>query len=737
MTYNLHRGFAMVMDRIKVDLENCYGIKSLKHNFEFLQGSRACAIYAPNGSMKSSFALTFKNLSEKALGRKPKDRISPDNPTVAKVTDQNGAEIENERILVALSYDKDMEPSEQTCTLLVDDKLRAEFAELQRRVNEAEQGLTEMLKRQSKSKAALVPEIPAVFAASDLRAAMRRIEPEIKEQDDAPFASVEYDKVFKEEFIAALNKNDLKSKIASYVERYNELLDQSVFFSKGVFDYYNASEIAKNLTRNGFFKAKHTINLKPTLGDIREINTQDELEAVIQKEKQIILEDDKLVAEFTEIANALNENARLRSFGDYLMSNRYILPHLGDVGQFQQAVIKSYIWSNVELYNVLLETYASVRTKQEEIEQAAREQETLWQKAIDTFNTRFRVPFTLTVKNQTSVVMGKDKVMQLAFTYHEGGKNVEFEKEALLEILSQGERRAFYLLNVIFEIDRRKKVNQETLVVVDDIADSFDYQNKYAIVQYLYDIAQEGKFKLMILTHNFDFFRTVQGRLSLRKENCLMASKTEAGITLEPTVATRNIFSKIWKPAFHTDDRKKIACIPFLRNLIELREGTSDPDYLNLTSMLHWKQDSAAITVGDLDAIYDRVCGGGKSSPDQGRLVADLISTVADGLPAPGGLNLENKIILAIAIRMGAERYMVAKIADAAHWAGIKRNQTPELIKEFKVRFPGEGKAADTLDQVALMTPENIHLNAFMYEPIIDMSEAHLRKLYADVKALP
>jgi hypothetical protein len=37
---------------------------------------------------------------------------------------------------------------------------------------------------------------------------------------------------------------------------------------------------------------------------------------------------------------------------------------------------------------------------------------------------------------------------------------------------------------------------------------------------------------------------------------------------------------------------------------------------------------------------------------------------------------------------------------------------------------------------VALMTPENIHVNSFMYEPIVDMSDEHLKKLYADVKKL-
>jgi len=34
------------------------------------------------------------------------------------------------------------------------------------------------------------------------------------------------------------------------------------------------------------------------------------------------------------------------------------------------------------------------------------------------------------------------------------------------------------------------------------------------------------------------------------------------------------------------------------------------------------------------------------------------------------------------------------------------------------------------------MTPENIHLNSFMYEPIVDMSAEHLTKLYKAVLAL-
>ena len=40
------------------------------------------------------------------------------------------------------------------------------------------------------------------------------------------------------------------------------------------------------------------------------------------------------------------------------------------------------------------------------------------------------------------------------------------------------------------------------------------------------------------------------------------------------------------------------------------------------------------------------------------------------------------------------------------------------------------------IEEVNLMTPESIHLNSFMYEPIIDMSDWALKQLYKRVLSL-
>ena len=59
----------------------------------------------------------------------------------------------------------------------------------------------------------------------------------------------------------------------------------------------------------------------------------------------------------------------------------------------------------------------------------------------------------------------------------------------------------------------------------DDIADSFDYKNKYAIVEYLKEISEHPYIDVLILTHNFDFYRTVVHRLEFGETGALWSKR--------------------------------------------------------------------------------------------------------------------------------------------------------------------------------------------------------------------
>ena len=721
------------MKKVSIDLKNCYGIKNLKTVLDFTK-AQAYAIYAPNGLMKSSLAQTFQDASDYTDS---KDRIFPDRTTSRNFTDDADVEIEGERILVVKPYDEEYGPTEKTSTLLVDAALRKQYEDLHIAIDEAKSKLLTMLQTSFGPKVNFENEIATTFTSSaDFDLAIGRIRTELEQQNEAPFESVRYDVIFNEKVVAALGAKELNSFVEEYIRRYNELLDASTFFKKGKFDYYNAGQIAKSLADNGFFEASHTVNLKAS-GVTVEINTRKELEEVINDEKETIFQDIKLRKTFEDVATRLQKNVQLRIFCQYLQDNEHLLSKMNNLRGFKEDVLKSYLKVNYELYVQLIDKYDAAQERKAEIEQKAREQQTEWEDVIAIFNDRFFVPFRLETGNRIQVMLGHDPIVELKFIYMDGVDHANIDRSDLLKVLSTGEKKALYVLNVIFEIQRRIKDKVKTLVIVDDIADSFDYQNKYAIIQYLNDISEEGLFKLIIMTHNFDFFRTIESRF-VKYSHCLMASRNENGITLAQATGIRNIFANDWKTHFFDDPRKKIASIPFLRNLVEMTTGVDDPMFISLTGMLHCKAGSDNLTVATLDAIFNKICNTNKISKDASILVHDMVSSEADAcLDDAAGMRLENKIVLAMAVRLATERFLIAKINSGTdNTANIMANQTQVLIRKFKKQFLNDADTIRLLDRVSLMTPENIHVNSFMYEPIVDMSDDHLKKLYRDVKEL-
>jgi hypothetical protein len=721
------------MKTLNIELENCYGIKTLKKQLDFSQG-RTYTIYASNGSMKSSLSQTFQDVADDTPS---KDRMFPKRVSSRQITDENGVDLPKDSVFVVRPYhDEEYSHTEKTSTLLVDSKLRKEYEQLHTEIDKSKAMFLKALKEQSGSKKDLEKEISSAFTKSDdeFYKALSRIESELLAQKDTRFADIHYDTIFDEKVLSFLGTKDFKTAIEDYIKKYNELLAASTYFKKGIFNYYNAATIAKNLADHGFFDAKHSVSLNAD--EKLEVTSKEQLEKLIAKEKEGISNDKNLRMKFAAIDKLLYKNVNMKSFTAYLEEHEELLPLLANLESFKEEVWKSYFKVQIELYKDLIKKYRDAEKRKEEIEKGAGKQRTQWEKVIKDFNERFFVPFKLTAKNRVAVILGQESMLSLGFTFEDGPDKVKVEKDALMQVLSTGEKRAFYVLNIIFEVEARIKAKQETVFVIDDIADSFDYKNKYAIIQYLQDISKEPHFYQIILTHNFDFFRTINSRF-ISYSHCLMASRSNDGIALMQAVGIKNIFVHDWKPHFFDDPRKKIASIPFIRNIIEYTKGNEDVEFIKLTSLLHWKADTDRITQDELDRIYNLVFGANGNSADGNKTVVDIIHHEAsECLNAGDGINFENKIVLSIAIRLTAEEFMVNKINDPTFVESIDANQTPRLLAKFKELFSSNIHAIETIQRVILMTPENIHLNSFMYEPILDMAEEHLKKLYIDVLAL-
>ena len=726
----------MSMNKITVDLENCYGIRSLQREFNF-SDSNVIALYAPNGVMKSSLAQTFR---DHANDTPSQDRIFPERATRRTIVDSLGATLTKASILVVSPYEEEFSVTEKTSVLLVDSRLRKEYESLHEGINKSKHEFLLELRKHCGSKKDLETEISLAFTPRDDQffQALIRARSEVESQSEALLSDIKYDQIFNERVLAFLNEQDFKVAIEDYVKKYNELLDSSKYFSRETFNYFNASTIAKSLASNGFFRARHSVNLN---GDDRiEVTSQQALEALIADEKQKITNEQDLRAKFTIIEKMLTKNAQLRAFQDYLSENQILLPKLANIDALREEIWKSYFKTHHAPYISLIENYLSTQKRSKEIELKAQKQRTQWESVIDIFNTRFFVPFELVLENRERVMLGTDNLPRLGFVFDEGegGDRAKVNKDTLMRALSTGERKALYVLNIIFEVEARRKVQQETLFVFDDIADSFDYRNKYAIIQYFVDIGEEEQFKQLLLTHNFDFFRTVNSRFVPYK-NCLMSEKSSLGVSINQASGIKNPFILDWKRRFFTDERKRLASIPFLRNLIEYTKGQQDTDFDTLTSLLHWRPKSECITQDDLDDVYGRIFGQNGKFGNGSEPIMDTLESIADSCFADSNSStarIESKVVLSIAIRIMAEKFMVSKIKDQIFWSNLGANQTYWLSKRFSAGYSGETRALDIVKRVVLMTPDNIHLNSFMYEPILDMSDEHLKKLFQDVKQL-
>jgi hypothetical protein len=347
------------MKKVVVALEHCYGIKKLKTEFDFSQ-SNVYALYAPNGAMKSSFALTFKDASE---GAASKDRIFPARASTRKITDETGADLPKERIFVVIPYDQAFGHTEKTSTLLVDSTLRHEYEQLHVEIDRSKETLLRALKEQSGSKKDLEREISSTFTRSDdeFYRALNRIKDELSAQKDAPFAEIQYDTIFDDKVMSFLGTKDFKTAIEDYVTKYNELLAASTYFKKGIFDYYNAATIAQTLEKNGFFAATHTVHLnadKPlTIRNVKE------LEALIAKEKDSITKDKELRKKFAEIEKLITRNITVRDFQAYLSTHESILPHLANTDKFKEDIWKSYLKARFGLYEDLITKYQAAEAR--------------------------------------------------------------------------------------------------------------------------------------------------------------------------------------------------------------------------------------------------------------------------------------------------------------------------------------------------------------------------------------
>ncbi len=728
------------MESIYFCLKYCYGIKSFDCKFSFNDQKKAHIIYAPNGVMKTSFAKTLRDI---CLEKETRDELYTNRKTirVVKHTDSSGVDYSKDEILVVEPYIEDFS-SERMSVLLASRDLKDEYDAL---INEIDRKMvvlvTALQKFSTKKSAVEIMLADFGFKSNQLYELVDKIYDDVDLAHNAKFEAIQYGKLFTTEAEEILRKPDVVAQLSSYISKYKEILTKSSVFHE-TFDPYNAKLTLNNLTKTGFFDANHQVLLS---GDVSGRGHQQYAD-VIETESRRIIEEEMLES-FSALDKALERVAGTRDLRDYLSNNMFIIPELSDIPLFKKRIWASYLFSQMNQLHEAVLCYRDSKERIALIIQSAKEKETEWHETVEEFNRRFiNLPFTIGISNREDVIL---RAMAPAIEFLIDGetgkkKDKNVDRKQLLGCLSDGERRALYLLQIIFELKARQKLGIQALLVIDDIADSFDYKNKYAIIEYLIDIIDGMKFKPIILTHNFDFFRTLTSRAGLIKSSCF-AQKTKDGIALDKGNYFYDAFY-YWKSIIHQDNAAFISSIAFFRNLEQYKDGQENERYKQLTALLHYKRNKK----GDIQAtekfMTDDLCAyiadnwgveKEKFKIEKGISVYELIIKTAREIAncVDDSIEIEKKLVLVIACRLLTDKYLINRIADDLITDAIQENQTRALKKlvTFNKNDEADRNREKIVDRVLIMSSENVHINAFMYEPILDLSLNELVNLLNDV----
>lgn len=730
------------MNKLNVDLTDCYGISKLTEEFDFtkagsttLRHSQTQLIYAQNGVMKSSFAKTFKNISE---GDSPKELVY-DKPSFC-VIEADGVALSSDSIFVVESKARYFE-SDKMATLLADKATQAEYLEIVTEIDLAVDNLLKFVasKIRIKSLDDVKSKFDAQFGTNDENRILRivKLKDDITKAD-SKYLKVDY-KLFEDKRVTDfLDKTSTIVALKSYFQTYEKLLEESTYFKKGVFDYINALNSYDAIDKNNFLKADNKI----VLSDGTIVTDAKELERLFLEDKDRIFNDPELKKQYNALDKDMQKNAQVKDFRSFIALNQDLIPILQNYKLIRTYAWYAYFQDAGAIYSQFVEAYENTKDDLKRIYKTSESLETEWQSVVDRFNRSFDAPFVVKVKNKKDSILNQKKPV-LEFDFSDGaGRTATLDVQYMNEhILSTGESRALYILCVMFEIESRKRQSGDHLIIFDDIADSFDYKNKYAIIEYLHETSRNHSngIHMIIMTHNFDFFRSVQMRLWGRRyrEKTRIATRTAKGeIQLTP-VQSFNDFDR-FRQEINTNEAIFIATAAFARNLIDYAHG-HNTHYDTLTSALHIKPTTKGLLAKDvLIAISQQINGVDVDKYGQ-KLYLDILRDVVGCiLKAPSSSMLEQKIVIAISLRLTAETYMLSKLIarDSTYVLDATKDQTAKLFEDYIDIFTISDNAYVALNGVMLMTPESIHINSFMYEPLLDMSLDELIGLHGEVGAL-
>lgn len=740
-------------------LRNVFGIKDMTSGVEQLGNS---CIYASNGVFKTSFAKfmfylsreDFDSIKEVVSNKTPKFDIEINgvqiNESIKKsnITDLQKKELSNIVVFSNSIYrNRTLNDTSTEITknrfkkVTVDEQLQIELEKnkvilekVKDEINDAlTVGLTKNQGNQLKNHYFDVMNISKL----DINTLSEIVESALS-TGPLNISFIPWKEISSTAYKKVVNDEEFIKKTSLYLEIINRKIISDVF--DDVFNDTTLDLFLNTIKTTGFMSENRVISINGTM-----FNNYEDLDSFLKSQVEQIKMSPEVKTVFQEVEKSLDSSAASRSIREFLKDTEKIKT----LSKGTKGIISSRIYENIssdrlaEIKNEL----GLLKKEFEKIGAKAKLVRSNYEKAIEIFNNRFQPPFTSEIDNREDSLIGLD--LPVVKFIHKDNKKKKLGETEISEILSSGELSALKIIHLIVECE--SLINDKPLIIIDDIVETFDYANRVATVEYLQDLSKIGA-RVILLTHNFDFFRFSQSRIRIidEKKNTKQYKKIYAYKGLNnKVVLNENVLKDFDLKRMREINNAKefLAIIPMAREIADIRNEDSlddikhhSDDFLILTYALHYDKAGISVTVKDIIDVIERhipiKCE--FSDADLSKKYYDYI--LENDFNISEDVDLEGKLSCSVKIRILMDMYMMKyskgnpESVDFTVPGSGKSNQTRVLYETNKELFNEEG--LKIIEKALLITPEYIHFNAFMYEPLIDITKKELTELYIKINQL-
>lgn len=710
---------------------NAYGIKELKPQECFNdENGENLIIYAPNGTFKSSFSKAFYNWNQGQV----KDFIN-DIDFKCKIKIGESETVFPEKIDNVLVYSRELEDDnhyEHIKNLVMSNLDRTKIDQYNSKIKayqEKRRKLLETINVKEKDYLSIIDtesKKSVIDGLLDFYKGINRSNT-VKDLDKL----ISFDKINQKAY-QVLDKDEVKEQFKSFQKLVKSRV-QSDFYDED-FTEQSGTELIKSLENTHYLNEKKkrglTVN-EETYFSMDEINNlfKEKLDKTMQN------------PEVSEKQKSLMQNLGKAKLAEEFKQKLIDFPEIAinlPIGRDNiiYANIKGNSDFDIEEFGIeqSVEDLKEIKRKLNEIYDNASKNKSRFDQIIEEYNNIFQPVFDIKINNKKKLY-SEIESPQVSFSHSRSQiKENEYNKDEINKYLSSGEKSALLILDFLFKFEEAKarlNDNEKLLVILDDIVETFDYRNRSGFVQYAYKLVHDECVDLIVLTHNYEFYNRLF--LSMNKNVIpLVASVNEEGIVR--VSKNRKIHLNLEKTLQDIHNVKDLLFkIPFLR---ELATMVKDDDLKSvLTDCLHYKKDTKSLKIENIVRPLSNYCDVHDNENVKAAYNENYFYTLieeARNTNTDNYFDIKPKIILSIASRVLME--MVATNADLTKLEGVTENQTRYIFNEYGDNL--EPKAYELLTKVLLLTPDFIHLNSFMFEPLIDIDPKDLKELFEDIDKL-